>query len=170
MAFLIYAFALILAAIVESTVGYRLDVTGGRLNLVLMLAVAWGLQRGLHQGLQAGLVGGLALDLVSGTPFGLQTTLIALIGGGAALGEMTLGRGGLGPLLGAAILATVAYHGIMVLVLALPVFGWALPGAMRMVNMLVPTIFMNCVAMLFAARLARRIDRAFSRWRRLEIG
>jgi rod shape-determining protein MreD len=170
MTFLIYALVLIVAALVESTVGYRLDVTGGRPNLVLMLVVAWGLQRGLHAGLQAGLLGGLALDLVSGTPFGLQTTLIGLIGGAMALGETTMGRGGLGPLFGKAILATVAYHGIMVLVLALPVFGWALPGAMRLVNLLVPTIFMNCIWMLIAATLAHRIDRAFSGWRRLEIG
>jgi rod shape-determining protein MreD len=170
MTFLIYALALLLAALTESAVGYRLDVTGGRLNLVLMLVVAWGLQRGFQEGLLAGLVGGFALDLVSGSPFGLQTALIGVIGGAAALGEATMARGGLGALFGSAILATVAYHGIMVLVLALPVFGWELPGMMRLVNMLVPTIFMNCLLMPFAARLARRVDRAFSSWRRLEIG
>jgi len=170
MAFLIYALIVLLAAVVESTAGYRLDVTGGRLNLTLMLVVVWGLERGLHEGLLIGLLGGLALDLVSGTPFGLQTTLLSLIGGASAIGESTVARGGLGLLFGTAILATVAYHSIMVLVLALPVFGWALPGAMRMVNMLVPTILMNCLLVPFAARLARRIDRAFSGWRRLEVG
>src|SRR5947208_15396004 len=128
MTFLIYAVALLVAALAESAVGYRLDVTGGRLNLVLMLVVAWGLQRGLHEGLLAGLVGGFALDLGSGSPFGLQTGLLAQIGGASALGEATMARGGLGALFGSAILATVAYHGIMVLVLALPVFGWELPG------------------------------------------
>jgi rod shape-determining protein MreD len=170
MTFLIYALVLIAAAIVESTVGYRLEFTGGRLNLVLMLVVAWGLQRSVHDGLQAGLLGGLALDLVSGTPFGLQTTLLGLIGGAMALGETTMGRAGFGPLFGKAILATVIYHILMVLILALPVFGWALPGIMQMVNLLVPTIFMNCIWMLIAAPLARRVDRAFSGWRRLEIG
>jgi rod shape-determining protein MreD len=170
MTFLIYAVVLLLAALTESAVGYRLDVTGGRLNLVLMLVVAWGLRRGMHQGLLAGLVGGFALDLVSGTPFGLQTALVGILGGASALGEATMGRGGLGALFGTAILATVAYHVILVLVLALPVFGWQLPGAMRMVNMLVPTLLMNCVFLLVAARIARRVDRAFSSWRRLEVG
>jgi len=170
MTFLIYALCLLLAAMIESTVGYRLDVTGGRLNLVLMLVVAWGLQRGAQEGLLAGLVGGFGLDLVSGTPFGLQTALLGLLGGALALGGASMARGGLGALFGTAILATVAYHGSMVLVLALPMFGWELPGAMRLVNMLVPTIFMNCLLMPFAARLARGVDGAFSSWRRLEIG
>src|SRR5436305_6471640 len=112
MTFLIYALALLLAALTESAVGYRLDVTGGRLNLVLMLVVAWGLQRGVQEGLLAGFVGGFALDLVSGTPFGLQTALIGVLGGALALGGATLARGGLGALFGAAILATVAYDGL----------------------------------------------------------
>src|SRR3954451_16666898 len=145
MAFLIYAAVLLLAAMVESTVGYRLDAVGGRLNLVLALVVVWGLERGVQAGLLAGLVGGLALDMVSGTPFGLQTLLMVAIGGVSAIGEATMARGGLGILFGTAILATVAYHGIMAL--ALRAFGWDWPGAMRMVNILVPTIFLNCVFM-----------------------
>jgi|SoiMethySBSTD1v2_1073268.scaffolds.fasta_scaffold1378075_2 rod shape-determining protein MreD len=167
MAFVIYALVILLAAMVESTLGYRLDVIGARVNLVLVLVVAWAFERGVQAGLLAGLVGGLALDLVSGTPFGLQTLLLGLIGGVAALGEGTLARGGLGLLFGTAILATVAYHGIMVL--ALRVFGWDWPGAMRMVNILVPTIFLNCALMPFAVAFARRIERSFSGWRRMEL-
>lgn len=167
MALLIYAVVLILAAIAESTVGYKIDVAGGRVNPVLVLVVVWSLVRGAQDGLLGGLVGGLALDLVSGTPFGLHTILLGLIGGLTAVGGGSLARGGLALLFGTAVLTTVAYHGVLVLVLR--VFGWEFPGTMRFVNILVPTILLNMALMPFAAALARRLDRALSGWRRLEL-
>ena len=168
MALLIYAVVLVLAALAESTTGYRLDVLGGgRLNLVLVLVAVWSLVRGAQDGLLAGLAGGLALDLMSGTPFGLNTVLLGIIGGGTALGGGTLTRGGLALLFGTAVLTTVVYHGSMVLILR--VFGWEFPGLMRFVNVLVPTIFLNALLMPFAAGFARRLDRAVSSWRRMQL-
>jgi rod shape-determining protein MreD len=167
-AFLLYAVVLVAAALAESTIGYRLDVAGGgRLNPVLVLVAVWSLVRGVQEGLLAGLTGGLALDLMSGTPFGLHTVLLGLIGGGTAIGGGTLARGALALLFGTAVLTTVAYHGAIVLVLRL--LGWDFPGVMRFVNVLVPTIFLNALLMPFAAAFARRLDRALSGWRRLEL-
>jgi rod shape-determining protein MreD len=168
MALLIYGTVLLLAALAEATLGYRLDaVGGGRLNLVLVLVAVWSLVRGMQEGLAAGLLGGLALDLMSGTPFGLNTVLLGLIGAGTAISGGTLARGGLALLFGTAVLTTVAYHGVTVLVLR--VLGWDFPGIMHFVNVLVPTIFLNALAMPFAAGFARRLDRALSSWRRLEL-
>jgi rod shape-determining protein MreD len=167
-ALLIYAGVLVLAALAESTIGYRLDALGGgRLNLVLVLVAVWSLVRGAQAGLLAGLAGGMALDLMSGTPFGLHAVLLGLIGAGTAMGGGTLARGGLALLFGTAVLTTVAYHGAMVLVLR--VLGWDFPGLMRFVNVLVPTIFLNALLMPFAGAFARRLDRALSSWRRLEL-
>ena len=91
MALLIYGAVLVLAALAESTVGYRLDALGGgRINLVLVLVAVWSLVRGAQDGLLAGLVGGLALDLMCGTPFGLHTVLLGLIGCGD--GDRAAGR------------------------------------------------------------------------------
>ena len=166
---LIFGAVLVLAALAESTVGYRMDALGGgRINLVLTLVAVWSLVRGTQGGLLAGLVGGLALDLMSGTPFGLHTVLLGLIGGGTAISGGTLERGGLALLFGTAVLTTVAYHGVLVLVLR--VLGWDLPGLTRFVNVLVPTIFLNALLMPFAAAFARRLDRTLSSWRRLEVG
>jgi rod shape-determining protein MreD len=168
MPLLIYGTVLMLAALAESTLGYRLDaVGGGRVNLVLVLVTVWSLVRGAQEGLLAGLVGGLAMDLMSGTPFGLHTLLLGMIGGATAIGGGTLARGGLALLFGTAVLTTVAYHGVTVLVLR--VLGWDFPGFMHFVNVLVPTIFLNTLAMSFAATFARRLDRALSSWRRLEL-
>jgi rod shape-determining protein MreD len=169
MATLIYSAVLVLAALAESTLGYRMDALGGgRINLVLVLVAVWSLVRGTQDGLLAGLVGGLALDLMSGTPFGLHTVLLGLIGGGTAIGGGALDRGGLALLFGTAVLTTVAYHGVTVLVLR--VLGWDFPGVMRFVNVLVPTLFLNALAMPILAPFARRVDRAFSSWRRMDVG
>ena len=168
MALLIYGAVLVLAALAESTMGYRMDALGGgRINLVLVLVAAWSLVGGTQDGLLAGLVGGMALDLMSGTPFGLHTVLLGLIGWGTAVGGGTLERGGLALLFGTAVLTTVAYYGMMVLVLR--ILGWDLPGLMRFVNVLVPTIVLNALLMPFAAAFARRLNRALSSWRRLEL-
>ena len=169
MALLTYMVLLLLAALVESTAGYQLDALGGgRLNLVLVLVTAWSLVRGTADGLLAGLAGGLALDLMSGTPFGLHTILLGIVGAATAIGGGTLERGGLALLFGTVVFSTIAYHGLMVLVLR--PFGWEFPGLMRFVNVLVPTIFLNVLFMPVAAALARRVDRLTSGWQRMEIG
>src|SRR5688500_709630 len=95
MPFAAYSSVLVIAALTEGTLGSRVDVGGGRVNLVMLLVVAWSLLRGMQEGALAGAVGGLALDVVSGTPFGLHTSVLTLIGGITAVGEATLYRGSL---------------------------------------------------------------------------
>ncbi|MCC6178940.1 MAG: rod shape-determining protein MreD [Chloroflexi bacterium] len=167
MPLLVYALLLVLGALAESTVGYRLDVTGGRLNLVLVLVTGWALLRGVQEGMLAGLIGGLALDMVSGTPFGLNAALLGPIGAVAALGQATFSRGGLVLFFGTAVLATVGYH--LLFGLTLLALGWQLPGPIRLVNALVPTIVMNGIALPIVASVARRLIRSLSDWRRLEL-
>jgi rod shape-determining protein MreD len=168
MTLLIYVVVLVLAALVESTAGYQLDALGGgRLNLVLVLVTAWSLVRGTQDGLLAGLAGGIALDLMSGTPFGLHTILLGTLGAATAIGGGTLARGGLALLFGTTVLTTVAYYALQVLILR--PFGWEFPGLMRFVNVLVPTIFLNMLCMPFAAGFARRLDGLLNSWRRMEL-
>ena len=169
MALLTYVFLLVCAALAEATAGYQLDALGGgRLNLVLVLVTAWSLVRGPLDGLLVGLAGGLVLDLMSGAPFGLHTILLGMLGAATAIGGGTLERGGLALLFGTTVFTTIAYHGLMVLILRL--FGWDFPGLMRFVNVLVPTIILNVLFMPVAAALARRVDRLTSSWRRMEVG
>ena len=167
MPLLVYAGVLVAGALVESTVGYRLELAGGRANWVLLLVMAWSVLRGIQEGMLAGLIGGLALDLVSGTPLGLYTVLLTLIAACAGLGEATLHRDSLGLVFGMAVLATVAYHGASVL--ALQALGWSVPGFPRLIQVLVPTVLLNTVLMPIAFILARRLVRALSGWRQLEL-
>jgi rod shape-determining protein MreD len=167
MPFLVYAGVLASAAFVEATLGYRAEIGGGRANPVLLLVVAWSLLRGIEEGALAGLVGGLALDLVSGTPFGLYTGVMTLIGTVTALGEATLYRGSLAFFFGTAVLVTVSYHGATVLLLQ--ALGWEMPTVARLIRVLVPTVLVNAALMPIAFAVAQRLFRALSGWRQLEL-
>jgi rod shape-determining protein MreD len=167
MAFLAYGGLLVLAALAEATLVHRLELAGGRANLVLLLVVAWSLQRGIEEGALAGLAGGLALDMLGGTPFGLYTAILTVIGAVTALGEATLYRGSLALFFGTAVLVTVSYHGA--LVLALQVLGHELPSFPRLIRSLVPTVLVNAALMPIVFILAQRLFRALSGWRQLEF-
>lgn len=165
MPFLVYAGVLALGALAEATLGYRVELDGGRPNVVLVMVIAWAALRGIEEGVLAGLVGGLALDLMSGTPFGLYAGILTIIGGATALGGPR--RGGALTLIWPAVLATVAYHGAAVLVLQ--ALGWNMPGPVRLVRGLAPTLLFNVTMMPIVALLAQRLFRALSGWRRVEI-
>ena len=167
MPFLVYGGLLMIAALVEATLGFRLEVGGGRANFVLIMVVAWSMLRGIYEGALAGLLGGLALDMVSGTPFGLYTCTLSIIGMVTALGEATLHRGSLALFLGTAVLVTVSYHGAVVLVLQ--ALGWEMPGLTRFVRSLVPTVVINAALMPLAFAMAQRLFRGLSGWRQLEF-
>jgi rod shape-determining protein MreD len=167
MPFAAYSAVLVLAALAEGTLGSRVDLGGGRLNLVMLMVVAWSLLRGMQEGALAGAVGGLALDVVSGTPFGLHTAVLTVIGTVTALGEATLYRGSLAFFFGTAVLVTVTYHGALVLVLQ--ALGWEMPTFTRLVYIVVPTVVFNAMLMPFVFALAQRLYRALSGWRQLEL-
>jgi rod shape-determining protein MreD len=165
--FLAFSGILVLAALFEALFGYRIDIGGGRPNLVLLLVVAWSLLRGIEEGALIGLVGGLAMDLVSGTPFGLYTTILTMIGAVTALGQATLYRGSLAFFFGTAVLLTVTYHGAAVLVLQ--ALGWDMPTVNLLVQVLAPSVLINAILMPFAFTLAQRLFRGLSGWRQLEL-
>ena len=162
-----YVGLVVLAALAEATVGHRLEVGAGRANLVLLMVATWSLIRGVEEGALAGLAGGVALDLVSGTPFGLYTGILTLIGAVTALSEATLYRGSLALFFGMAVLTTVCFHGVQVLVLQ--ALGREAPPFTYLVRVLVPTVLINAILMPIIFSLAQRLFRALSGWRQLEL-
>jgi rod shape-determining protein MreD len=72
------AAALLVAALLQSTVAARLPTTLPRPDIVLLIALAWGFLRGSGEGVLASIVGGLLLDLTSSGPFGLHALIFAV--------------------------------------------------------------------------------------------
>ncbi len=70
---------LITGAALQSMTLERLHILGGRPDLVLLLALSWGVMRGLQEGMLWAFVGGLCLDALSAAPFGLWTVTLTTL-------------------------------------------------------------------------------------------
>jgi rod shape-determining protein MreD len=71
---------LLFAAVVQSTLVEDIRILGGRPDLVLLLAVTWGIIRGAQDGAIWGFIGGIFCDLLSASPFGMWTLTMTLVG------------------------------------------------------------------------------------------
>lgn len=164
---LLFGLALLtFAALFQATLLSRLG-SPVRPDLVLLVVLAWSINRGLTEGSIGGIVGGLALDLTSATPFGLHTGLLGAIGSLTALGEENLFRGNVVLFAITGALATVVMHGGALLVLQAA--GQQAVGLARFVQFVVPTAVLNALLMPLVYTLVRRVVRALAGWRQLEL-
>ncbi len=157
---------IVFAALSQATLVNRM-MGPVRPDLVLLVALAWSINRGLTEGSIGGIVGGLALDLTSAVPFGLHTGLLGALGSLTALGEENLFRGNLALFAITAALATILLHGGSVLLLQAA--GQQSIGLLRFVELVVPTALLNALLMPLAYTLVRRGVRALAGWRQLEL-
>jgi rod shape-determining protein MreD len=136
---------LTLAAVIESSVLPSLRVTGGgTLNLVLVFVLSWTLAGDWNGGLIWGFLGGLLLDLLSGGPFGASALALVLAAYVASLSEGQFWRSHLLLPLAAALLCTLVYYGVVLLVLALS--GAALDWLRAITGVLLPALLINTLA------------------------
>lgn len=70
---------LLMSAVVQSAWLERISILGGRPDLVLLVALSWGVMRGLREGMLWAFVGGLFLDALSAAPFGVWTLTLCLL-------------------------------------------------------------------------------------------
>ncbi len=156
-----------LAAALQSTLVTRIDVAGGRPDLMLLIVLSWAILRGPSEGIAAGIVGGFAIESLSGTPFGIHMGLLGLIGFSTSLGELNLYRGNLALFFGTAVLSTVAYH--VGLALLLQVANWEPPSLARFAQVTGPTALLNALCLPAVFWLVRRGMRLLQGWRQLEV-
>lgn len=107
------------AAVLQSVWLERLQILGGRPDLVLLLVITWAIIRGVNEGVLWGFTAGIFCDLLSGGPFGLWTTVLTLVA--FITGQSWVHR--LGPtsirLALMAALGTFAGHGLLLTLMTL---------------------------------------------------
>ncbi len=110
---------LFLAAICQATLLPLIAIAGFRIDLALVLVVAWGLVGRSGRAAVWGFFAGIFLDLTSGMPFGIQTIALTGIGLLMEFGQVNSIRDSLILPPAAMIIATFVYDLFLLFVLSL---------------------------------------------------
>ncbi len=149
------ALALLVAAVLQSSLGSRITIFTARPDLVLLLVVTYSVSQGGEEGLIGGLIGGLLVDLLSAIPFGTATISMGLIGLASGLGEANIYRANLFIPLVAVFVATVVYHSV--LMLTLQAAGWNVEWIGTLALQTVPGALFNAILAPLAFVLVKKI-------------
>ena len=148
-----------LAAILQSTLLSHLAVLGVKVDLVLLLAVALSIRRGIEDGLIWAIIGGLALDTLSAGPFGVSVI---------AVGVASVIAGSIGPglrrasvLLPLLITPLASVIATLVAALLLVLLGRALSWPATVALVVLPAAVLDSLAMLVVYPLVSFVDTRF---------
>jgi rod shape-determining protein MreD len=151
-------------AVIQSSVLPRFPIIGAVPQLMFLIALAWGAQRGLEEGLIWAFIAGLFVDLFSLAPLGISS--LAFMAGVAApvLIQRALPPRRLLVAILQAILGTLVY--LIVYAIALRVFGFGVsPGGL--VDLL-PLVLIHAVLIVPIYLILERFLKIF-RARRVEF-
>lgn len=139
---------LFLVAICQATMLPLVAIAGFKIDLALILVVAWGLIGKRGQAAAWGFVAGIFLDLSSGTPFGIQTIALTGIGLLMEFGQSDTLRDNLILPPTAMILATLIYD--LFLLFALSLINPALVVSDYLLRVIIPSAIINTLALPLA--------------------
>ncbi|MGH2459908.1 MAG: rod shape-determining protein MreD [Chloroflexota bacterium] len=145
------------AAVAQSTVLAHLTVAGVKVDLVLLLVVAWSIRRGVEEGIVWALIGGLAVDLLSMGPVGTSIVgfgIAAIVAGslGPTLRQVSV----LLPLILTPLASIIAMLASAVVMAA---FGWPMPWPATVALIVLPAAVLDSVAMILVYPIVSAADR-----------
>jgi rod shape-determining protein MreD len=158
MAYLVGIPLLALLAILQSAVLSHIGLLDGRPDLILLAVVGWSLTGRWREAMIWGFVGGLLLDLLSGVPFGTSAMALVLVATFTSLLEGRFWEANLLIPLGAMLLASLAYHAV--LLGALLISGHPIDLGLAASRVVLPSLFLNLVFALPTAQLATSLQRS----------
>ncbi len=131
----------IVVALLQSTLMPQLAVWGVFADLPLLFVVSWALLSGAREGAIWGFVAGLAVDFFSGAPFGAATLGLLAAGTLSGVGQHAVFRHhAFLPSL-VALLATIVYGAVFLLVLQITGQGVVLLGSLF--RLVLPSALLN---------------------------
>lgn len=143
---------------IQTTLLSRVDVLGGRPNLMLLVVLAWTMIRGIDEGLIWAFVGGLILDLLSGGP--LASIALALLAAAYLAGQSLVE--GMGSeavrLVILTVLGATVYH--LALLFILDWSGRTMDWGFSLLHVAGPSVLVNGVLAPFLLPLMRWLERS----------
>jgi rod shape-determining protein MreD len=147
-----------LIATAQATLLPLVTIAGYRVDLGLLVVVAWGLVSRPGEAAAWGLATGLFLDLASGLPFGTQALALTLVGLLMGLIQMMIFRDNILLPPTAAFIATWVYNLLVLGLLSL--LGWPMDWNEYLLRITLPTAILNTAVLPLAyfplLRLHRR--------------
>jgi rod shape-determining protein MreD len=145
-------------AILQSAILNDLTLLEGRIDLILIVVVAWGINGRSRDAMIWGIIGGIFLDLLSGVPLGLTAIVLVLI---AYLVSYTEGRfweaNFLMPM-GVMILFSLLFHFCNLAIMW--ILGKQIDLAFTFVRLILPSTFLNLLLALPISQLIKSLSRA----------
>jgi len=157
---------LLTVALLQTTVLPALTILGVKPELMLLTVLSWSLLRGMEEGLVWAFLGGLMLDLFSGGPLGASTLALLVVSFLSGLTQASVTRTSFLLPMGAALVGTLLYQGLLLLVVQLT--RGTVPWADSLFRVTSPSLAVNTLLMpvIFQALawLDRRTDREEIGW------
>jgi len=136
---------LLIVALLQVTALPAFKVLGVKPELMLLTVLAWSLVRGVEEGLVWAFVGGGLLDLFSGGPFGASTLALLAASFIARLTEGAVTRTGFLMPMGMALLGTLLYQALFLLVIQVTRGGVSWDDSLFRVTL--PSLVINALLM-----------------------
>ena len=145
-------------AILQSVIFNNLTLFEGRLDLILLFVVAWGINGRSREAMIWGLIGGLFLDQLSGIPLGTTAIVLILI---AYLVSFTEGRfweaNFLMPM-GVMMLFSLLYYLLNLLIMWF--LGKPMDLSYYLIRVIFPSTFLNLILVLPVSQLIKSLSRS----------
>jgi rod shape-determining protein MreD len=132
-------------ALIQSTTLPYVIILGVKPELMLIVVVSWSLLRGSEEGMVWALIGGVGLDLFSGAPFGTITVALLVVSFLSGLGESSVFRTHIALPLVTALVTTVIYDLVILVILALT--GRPVAWMDSVVHIVLPSTLVNTLLM-----------------------
>ncbi len=149
---------LAILAILQSVIFNDLTLLDGRIDLILLVVIAWGINGRFREAMTWGLIGGLLLDQLSGIPLGITAIILIIV---AYLVSFTEGRfWEANPLMpmGVMLLFSLLYHLLNLMIMWL--LGKPIDLPFTFVRIILPSTFLNLLLALPASQLVRSLSRS----------
>jgi rod shape-determining protein MreD len=132
-------------AVVQTAVAPAFTFLGVQPDFMLVVVVGWGVLRGVEEGLIWGAIGGMALDLLSGSPFGVFTFSLVLVSFLTGLGEINVFRANI-LLPGVTVVVATVIYNLLILAM-LQLMGRPVTWDPGLVRLIAPATVLNVICL-----------------------